>query len=231
MKKELFIYKKWEKTNLLQASSVLLGFCVGKKKNKQLKPLFKNAFIVLKKNNGILYWQEKSLEKTVKKINDLISKKPKYQTELFKEVRKKAKEVKKTAVKIVKLNLNKKSDQEMIKMLQQLSILESGLTDLVIILSISNFKEKNVIENLAKEAEKSLEQAMNLIIKEISRRTFYSVEQLDYALPLEIKNIFKKKGLKRYKLDERQKFCVVYLDRNGKIRVLIGDETKKYLKK
>lgn len=71
---------------------------------------------------------------------------------------------------------------------------------------------------------------MDSILKEVSRRTFYALNQLRYALPDEIKEVLKKQGLKRYELDERRKFSVVYFNRNGAPKVLVGDKAKKYIK-
>lgn len=242
MKKELIIYKKWEKANLLQASFVLLGFSTGRKKNRQIKPFFKNAFVILRKDDGILYWPRTNYEKAVKKIDELMKRKPKYQIEILKQVEKKTKEIKKATTKILKLSLNKKSDQELIKLLQQVYNLQIELADLLAVpnICILEYKEINVCKKdeskgsfaiLVKDAEDVSERTCNFIVKEISRRTFYSVKQLNCALPNEIKDIFNKKGLKRYELDARHSLSLVQVTRNGILKITGGVEAKKFIKK
>ncbi len=247
MKKVFKIYKKIEETNLLKLSSVFLGFVVGKNKDKQIKPFFKNSFVVARENEGILYWQEESFEKTITKLDSLLQKKPKYNLELLKKIGKKAKEIKKITAKILKSKLNKKSNSEMIKLLQQLYNVEMEWADMLAVpnILILGFKEtlspeKELILSKVKpgefvsfvvDTENMMNQAMNLVIKEISRRTFYSVNQLNYALPIEIKDIINKKGLKRYELEERQKICLVQCNRNGKLKIIDGDEARKFIKK
>lgn len=242
MKKELIVFRKWQNLGLLNLSSFLLGFAVGKKKNKQIKPLFKNAFIVLKKDSGILYWQKSNFEKAVKQISKLLEKKPKFLVVEQKLIEKKVKEINKLTKKIFKLALNKKSDQELIKLLQQILKSYAEFVDLTTIPQICVLEYKNglkkemllnkigIFDVFVADVEKSVDQAVNLILKEISRRTFYSVQQLNFALPEEIKEIFRKKGLKRYELDERCNLSMILIDKKGKTKIIMGEKTKKYLK-
>lgn len=245
MKKVFKIYKKLEKTNLLKLSSVFLGFVVGKNKDKQLRSFFKNSYVVVRENKGVLYWQKESFEKTITKLNNFLQKKPKYNLELLKKIDKKVKEIKRITVKILKLKLNKKSNSEIIKLLQQLYNTEIEWADMLDIpnIFILEFKEKILekeivlfkekpgqFESFVIDTENMMNQAMNLIIKEISRRTFYSASQLNQALPSEIKDIFVKKGLKRFELDRRCDLAVLLIDKKGKIKILASDKAKKYLK-
>ncbi|MFA6296793.1 MAG: hypothetical protein WC663_05540 [Patescibacteria group bacterium] len=232
MKKIFKTYKKFEKANLLQLSSFFLGFAVGKNKDKKIRPFFKNAYIVIKENKGILYWRKENFEKAILVLNNLIEKKPKYNSELLKKIEKKAKEIKRITAKIAKMKLNKKSNQEIAKFVQVLYNIKVEWADLLFIPNILVMEQKpSKFEILAIEIENRINILMDSIIKEISRRTFYSVSQLYFALPIEIKDIINKKGLKRYELDNRSKLCLIEVNRNGKLKVISGIEAKNIIKK
>ncbi len=71
---------------------------------------------------------------------------------------------------------------------------------------------------------------MDLILKILSRRTFYALSQLRYALPGELRDMVKKKGLKRHELDERRKFSLVKINSKREPDVLIGNKARKYMR-
>ncbi|MDD3887684.1 MAG: hypothetical protein PHN19_02815 [Patescibacteria group bacterium] len=248
MKKIYKIYRKFEKTNLLQFCPIVLGFSIGKNRNRRIKFFFKNAYAVIKEGNGIFYWKKENFERTLSVLNSLIEKKPKYSIELLRQIEKKAKEIKKMTSKVHKLKLNKKGNQEIVKLLHQLYKIEAEWADLLTVpnILILEFREKmsDSKENLLKSRQKPgyfeslvaeikiiVDHSMDLIIKEISRRTFYSVNQLNFALPIEIKDILNKRGLKRYELEERQKLCLLQYIGNNKLKITVGDKAKKIIKK
>lgn len=248
MRKNFKIYKKIEKTSLSQFSSIMLGFSMGKNRNRRIKPFFKNAYAVIREGNGVFYWQKENFDRTVSELNSLIEKKPKYSIEVLRQIEKKAKEIKKMTAKVIKLKLNKKNNQEIVKLLQQSYNIGIEWADLLTVPNTLVFKYKEEIldskqelfltrqkpgyfEGLVAEIDNIIEQSAYLIIKEISRRTFYSVNQLYFALPVEIKDILDRKGLKRYELEERKKMCVLQYIGEGKLKISVGDKAKKIIKK
>lgn len=248
MKKTYKIYRKFEKTNLLRFCPIVLGFSIGKNRNRRIKLFFKNAYAVIKEGNGLFYWQKENFERTLSELGNLIEKKPKYSIELLRQIKKKAKEIKKMTSKNNKLKLNKKDNQEIIKLLQQLYKIEIEWIDFLTVPHILIFEDKEKLldpkedfftfrqkpgcfENFVAETKNLIDQSMDLIIKEISRRTFYSVNQLNFALPIEIKDILNKRGLKRYELEERQKLCLLQYIGNNKLKITVGDKAKKIIKK